>query len=674
VAFLTFDDVTLHLGRRRVFGNIGLKVDAGDRIGLVGPNGSGKTSLLRLVVGELEADGGTISRKRGIGVGYLPQETQSIGTGTVLELLRRRVPGREELLAELGAVEAELHGLPAQGEAEELDRRALELSDRLADLHQRLAHFDSDYQDHVALQILAGLGFAPGDANRPLAELSGGWQMRVLLAALLFVQPDLLLLDEPTNHLDMPSVAWFGAFLRRYARPFLLICHDREFLDEQVNRIVSLEPEGLRQYAGNYTSYRRLRAEEEQVLANRAHNLQRERDRAERFIERFRAKNTKARAVKSRIKALERMGEVTELTEHRTISFAFPPTSRTSKQVLRAEGLSRSYGERRALSDVTVSVTAGERIGIIGRNGAGKTTLLRVLAGELAATGGSVAIGAHVRVGYYAQHHAETLAPEATVLESVAAVGAGYTPTQLRTLLGALGFAGEDVDKRIAVLSGGERARVALARLLVLNANLLMMDEPTNHLDLASAERLVEALGTFDGTLIFASHNRAFVRALATQIWNVVDGRVEIYPGTLDEYMTSVVRQLPLPGEDPTPAAAATAPVVTAARPTERERKRQRAEVRALRRERVGPIEQRVREVEERIAALEAEQTARMAELAEPSTYADVQRCAELNRLVQRDARLLEELTAQWERLAGELEEAEALFRAELGGEEEPAG
>jgi ATP-binding cassette, subfamily F, member 3 len=660
VSVLNLAGVTLDLGHKRLFERLTLRVADVDRIGLIGPNGSGKTSLLRLIAGELEPDDGRVIIRRQTRLGYLPQELEVAGGVTLLGFMRRRVPGRDELVSQISTIEEELKRSAARADSPDRDELLADLSSELAHLHERLTGYDRDYADHVALKILAGLGFKPTDADRDLDEFSGGWRMRAVLASLLFLQPDLLLLDEPTNHLDMPSVAWLGAFLERYQRPLFLICHDREFLNEQVGRIVSFEPEGVRQYAGNYERYRVIREQEVEVLANRAKNLARERETAERFIDRFRYQATKARAVQSRVKALAKLDEVETLTEHVGVRFTFPPTPRTSRLVLQAEGVTKGFGGPPLFSGLALSVLRGERIGVLGQNGAGKTTLLRLLAGVTRPDAGNIALGQHVTRGYFAQDHRETLDTAATVMQEVSRHAVGQSPSSVRALLGGLGFSGDDIDKAVAVLSGGERARIALARLLVSPAALIIMDEPTNHLDLRSAERLAESLETFDGTLIFASHNKSFVRRLATRIWNVASGRVETFPGTFDEYLESSLRQLELPGE-----AAAIGPGGTPApdkrgRETDKERRRREASERARRRVVLGPIEERLGAVEEEITALETAQRERTEVLADPTIYADPAKSAEIHRALRQDALRLKELNSQWESVGGELDAARA--------------
>ena len=668
MSVLNLDDVTLHLGAKRLFEGLSLRVADDDRLGLIGPNGSGKTSLLRLVAGELEPDAGEVRLRRETRLGYLPQELEVAGGVSLLGFIRRRIPGRDEILRQIRPIEEELKRTTAGPETDGNDELLSDLSAELGHLHERLACYERDYADHVALRILAGLGFRAGDAHRDLGEFSGGWRMRAVLASLLFLQPDLLLLDEPTNHLDMPSVAWLGAFLKRYQRPLILICHDREFLNEQVNRIVSFEPEGVRQYAGDYERYVVLREQEVEVLANRAKNLARERESAERFIERFRYQATKARAVQSRVKALARMDEVETLTEHTSVHFVFRATPRTSRLVLQAEKMGKGFGGPPLFTNLSLSVLRGERIGVLGVNGAGKTTLLKLLAGVAEPDCGNITLGQHVTRGYFAQDHRETLDPDATVFGQVSRHAGGQSPSAIRSLLGGLGFSGDDVDKQIGVLSGGERARIALARLLVSPASLMIMDEPTNHLDLRSAEHLAESLLTFDGTLIFASHNRSFVRRLATRIWNVAGGLVEVYPGTLDEYLESSLRQLELPGEAGSDAARVAPPEDDKrGRESDKERRRREAEERARRRQVLRPIEERLGAVEEEITAIEAAQRQRTEELAQPAVYADPARSAEINRAFRQAVGRLAELNAQWEQVGGELDEARARLDTEGG-------
>src|SRR5258706_1733629 len=405
MSLVVLDEVTLFFADRMIFDAASLRLGHGDRIGLIGPNGSGKTTLLRVIAGEQEVDDVNVTRANGVRIGWLPQDLAIAGGRSLIDMILSSVPGRAQLDSRLAAAEAELERASKDGaDAETL----LDLAADVSELHERIDHFERFFGEHEALTILAGLGFNPGDEKRDLGELSGGWKMRGVLAGLLFQRPDVLLLDEPTNHLDLPSVAWFSEFLKRWNRCFILISHDREFLNEQIARVVSLELEGVRTYPGNYEKYLEQRAEEETILAGKAKNLARERERLTRFVDRFRAQANKAKAVQSRIKALERMESVETLQHRGTLRFSFPDVPRTVADVIRVEALTKSYGEHVVFAKpVDLTVRRGEKIGIIGVNGAGKTTLLRMMAGEIPYHSGTIQIRTGVEVRYYAQHHAE---------------------------------------------------------------------------------------------------------------------------------------------------------------------------------------------------------------------------------------------------------------------------
>ncbi|MDB4972251.1 MAG: ATPase component of transporter with duplicated ATPase domain, partial [Myxococcaceae bacterium] len=516
---------------------------------------------------------------------------------------------------------------------------------------------------------LAGLGFKESDYKRDIGEFSGGWKMRAVLAALLFQRPDLLLLDEPTNHLDMQTVTWFANFLQRYPRAFFLISHDREFLNEQISRVVSFEVEGVRQYPGNYERYLKQRAEEEEILSNRARNVEREREQTQRFIDRFRASANKAKMVQSRVKHLEKMENVEQLEKAAVMRFRFPPTERCSNEVLVAENISKSYGARKVLDNVDVRVAKGERIAIIGPNGAGKTTLLKILAGELAADRGAVQLGHHVKLGYFAQHHADKLHADSTPYQEVSEMDQNAGMTRVRTVLGAFLFRGDDVDKKIKVLSGGERARVALARLLINPGNFLLMDEPTNHLDLGSSESLAESLQSYDGTVIVVSHNRSFVKSLATQIWNLEDGKLEVYPGKLDDFMYALRQRqeqaergevASASSQGGAPSAAPGKQAAKVDRAADKERKRREAEERQQRNKGLKPLKERVAKVEKQIEAAESASRQITEQLSDASVYADSKKRDQLLATFNERKGELAKLTQEWEKLSLEIERFES--------------
>ncbi len=668
MSLLVLESAALSFGDQSIFEDLSLRISDGERIGLIGPNGSGKSTLLKVMGKEQVLDKGKVQVSKGARVGYLPQDIELGGEVSLRDYVLNSVPGRSELDAALLECESELEEATTSGGDEEL---MMELATRLSEMHERIDHFERFYSEHEAMRILGGLGFLTSDRTRSIGEFSGGWKMRAVLAALLFQQPDLMLLDEPTNHLDMPSVAWFSEFLNRYKRSFILISHDREFLNEQISKVVSLEVEGVRSYRGNYDAYRKQRKEEAEILANKAENLAREREHMQKFVDRFRAQANKAAAVQSRVKALAKMEQVERYAERRIMRFHFAPVERTVNEVVRVSELSKSYGDLNVFKNVNTTVTRGEKICIIGPNGAGKTTLLKIIAGELEASGGTTKVGSKVDVGYYAQHHADTLHRESTVFDEVYRAGKGASPNRVRSVLGAFLFSGDSVDKPISVLSGGERARVALARLLIRPGHLLLMDEPTNHLDLESSESLAQALSEFEGTLIFVSHNRSLIRTLATTIWNIEDGSLETYGGTLDEYMHSCRLRLEAAQESGNkkakgvPAAISSTPALASQKkkPKKEEvqaRKRRDAEARKQRSKVISPLEKKVAELEKRIGELEDAQAERSSELADPAVYDDAGKRDELLAAFQKASTKLEDLNNRWERSLEALESAQA--------------
>jgi ATP-binding cassette subfamily F protein 3 len=645
MSLVVIENGGLGFAGKMLFSGLSLRIGEEDRVGVVGRNGAGKSSLLRIIASRQELEMGMVRFARGIRVGYLPQELDATEDRPVIDSVLAGVPGKERIEQLLEVVEAEL----AAGGA---DEDMIALAQKLADLHEELNAFDTMFSRHEAERILAGLGFRESDLVRGLSQLSGGWRMRAVLASLLFQRPDLLLLDEPTNHLDVPSVAWLADFLRKHGGAVVLICHDREFLTEQVRRIISFEREGVRQYKGNYEDYQRARAEELQVLERRATNLAREREQAERFIRRFRAQASKARAVQSRIKALEKSEEVVIPEAQQTLEFSFPHCKRAGQDVIVLDHVTHDYGAGPVLTDVNALVRRGDRIALVGANGNGKSTLLRLLAGVMKPSSGTCRYGHNVEIGYYAQHVAERLDLRSSIFEEVWRKSAVEEVSRVRAALGTMMFSGDDVDKKIGVLSGGEKARVALARLLVTPGNVMLMDEPTNHLDLESAEALASALSRFEGTLVFASHNKSFVNRLATRIWNVEDGRVEEYPGTLADYMDHCARK----------SAESGAAVAATRESVESERKSAPATPRTESREeqkrarnKKRDAERRIAECETRIAELEREQVRRSDALSRPETYADSALYERLLAEYQRDARKLEELLARWEAAQADL-------------------
>jgi ATP-binding cassette, subfamily F, member 3 len=643
MSLLSAKDLALAYGPRTLFTGATFTLGPHDKVGLIGPNGTGKSSLLKILCGVQSSDAGIVQLARGARVGYLPQEVAELPDGPIVDVLLAQVPGRTALETRLAEVEAGLG--TATEEAEQL-----ELAQSLADLHAALEHFEERFGRHKAEQILVGLGFDGSKLDRPVRELSGGWMMRVALASLLLQDPELLLLDEPTNHLDVPTQEWFDAFLSQSQRALLLICHDRDFLNGHIDRVLSLEPEGLRSYVGNYDRYLAARELEEVQLEARSERQLARRKELQDFIDRFGAKASKARQAQSKQKQLDREELIEVHGQRATLRFKFGEVPHSGKEVVKLEGVGKAFGEKRLYRGLTTSVLRGQRIGVVGANGAGKTTLLRLIAGELAPDEGTVTLGHQVALGYYAQHHFDPSSGAdagKSILDTLWALAPDRTEAYIRSLAGLFLFSNDDVEKPIKVLSGGERARVALAKLLLVPRNLLLMDEPTNHLDLTSSEALIEALKGYAGTLVFVSHNHSFANQLATHVWDVGGGAVEIQPGNLEEHLDRVRRRT-----SGKAAGRAEEPGRTAkAGEGDRDRKRAEAEARNARYAREKPLREELQGLEAKIALLEAEDKVAQGALADPDLYQDFARAKPHLDAHQRATRELEKLYARWEQL-----------------------
>ncbi len=650
MSIVTILNITHGFSGRTLFQDVGLQVAPGDRVGLVGPNGSGKTTLLKLIMGQVSPDKGEVRINRGARLGYLPQDIHETMTGSLLESLLHTVPGRGRLIMDLNRTEKALEKSPEKYREEIL-------AARLAEIHQEIADLDRQFPAHEAEKILLGLGFTPEDFQRPVSSLSGGWKMRAALARLLYQKPELLLLDEPTNHLDIPSVRWFEEYLQNYSGAMLLVCHDRDFLNRQANRILSLEPEGFRSYNGNYDFYLKAREEENRILDAKARNQEQKIREARRFIERFKAKATKARQAQSKIKLIEKMALVEAHQKQKTIRFSFPAVSRSGRDVLHIQGLTKGFDSRPLYRDLQLMVQRGDRIAIIGPNGSGKTTLLRMVAGEVSPDLGKITVGHGVVMSYYAQHHSEMLDPGKTILEEVYQVVPHESVSFVRGVCGAFLFSGSDVDKSISILSGGEKARVSLAKILVKPGNLLIMDEPTNHLDIISSEILINALTEYNGTLLFVSHNQSFAGRLARKIWDIREENIIEYPGSLYEYydQISAMADSPLAGglgekdaEGVSDPGRDTHPDRGRAKSRKILRK-EKAEKRLQITETLKPIQEKLLGLERRIDELETRKEELEKELAHPDIFKDNKRSLPLLSEYEKVKGKLEELMGRWE-------------------------
>jgi len=645
-------NVSLAFLDKQVFHGITFQVEPGDRIGLVGPNGSGKTTLLRLLKQEISPDSGEVRGARGVRIGYLPQDVQESLSGPLLQSVIDSVPGRISLDNELGRVEEALQAATGKDEQSQI-------AGKLAELHHQEVSLAQQFPRHEADKILKGLGFYESDFQRPVSSLSGGWKMRAALASLLYQRPDLLLLDEPTNHLDIPSIRWLEQFLREFRGAMVLVSHDRDFLNRQIHRVASFEPEGLIIYSGNYDFYLKAREERRKSLAAKARNQEQKIKDAQRFIERFRAKASKARQAQSKIKLLKKIELVETQPKEKHIEFSFPNVPRSGRNVVSLRKVSKQFGEKILYKNINLSVQRGDSIAIIGPNGCGKTTLLRMIARELEPDSGEISLGHEVYMGYFAQHHSEMLDPQKTVLQEVYQVVPHETVGFVRGVCGAFLFSGNDVDKVIGILSGGERARVALAKLLVKPGNLMVMDEPTNHLDILSSETLIDALADYSGTLLFISHNQSFVNRLATKIWDIAERGIVEYPGNLDEYYDHLERIEKEPISVPKRKAIRLEGQVQQAANTRRNRKmqkRERAEKRRMIRDTLKPILAELEQLEERISKLESRQRELERELNDPEAFKDTHKSVPLINEYNAVKRKMDDLLAQWEKRHAQLE------------------
>ncbi len=529
---ISVNNIHLSFGGFELFKGISFQLTGGERVGLVGKNGAGKTTLLRLIAGEMQATQGSIAIPNDVQLGYLPQHMKLASGQSVLDEARLAFT---EIIAIKRETEKIAKLIASRTDYE--SREYLELINKLAELNDRYAIVDGDSADARAEQTLIGLGFKRSDFNRQTSEFSGGWRMRIELAKILLQNPQVLLLDEPTNHLDIESIQWLEDYLKAYNGSLILISHDRAFLDNVTHRTLEISLGKIYDYRVPYSQYVELRQErrEQQLAAYR--NQQKLIEDTQEFIERFRYKATKAVQVQSRIKMLERM-ELVEVDEEDTskLNIRFPEAPRSGDVVVEARQVAKSFGQKLIFSDVTFTIERGQKVAFVGRNGEGKTTMSRIIVGELDYDG-HLKIGHNVSVGYFAQNQDELLDGNLTVLETIDRVATGDIRTRMRDILGAFLFRGEDVDKRVSVLSGGERNRLALTKLMLQPYNLLVLDEPTNHLDMRSKDVLKNALKAFNGTLILVSHDRDFLNGLVDRIYEFTNGSVKEHIGGIYDFL-----------------------------------------------------------------------------------------------------------------------------------------
>jgi ATP-binding cassette, subfamily F, member 3 len=653
---LKLSGVSKSFGDRFLFSDISLFVGTRDRIGVIGPNGTGKTTLFEIICGNIIPDSGSVSVGKGVEIGYMKQDVYMASDRHLLAELLSAATHVNNLSHKIGVVQQELAASSDEQSTASLLR---ELGDMQSEFESRGGY----HAEHEAKLILSGLGFNDSDFLRPVSEFSGGWRSRIELAKLLFLNPDVLILDEPTNHLDLESIAWFESYLKRFRGALLVASHDRAFLNNVVTRTLAFETEGVSLFNGNYDDYAIAREERlrlEEATAKRQDVLIRK---EMRFIERFRYKSSKAAQVQSRIKGLNKIDRVVVPRSTRKMSISLPQPAQSGKTVIALSDIAKTYASTVVYQGVNLTVARGDKVALVGPNGAGKTTLIKIIAGVLSFEHGTRSLGHNVTHSYFAQHYIDSLSPLNRIIDELSMAAPGDTEQDLRSLLGAFLFSGEDVYKPISVLSGGEKTRVALAKMLARPANLLLLDEPTNHLDIPSREILTDALCSYKGTMCFITHDRTLIREVATKILEIDSGRVQLFSGTYDDYLEAKekarlqleearVKSQFSPHETPLSASV---------RPQER-----RALAGNLRNEynkQISPLRDRISALEEEISICGRRLDEIEAEIADPETYKNGMKAVEITREHDKVKNRIEALTSEWETLSIESERLTGEFR-----------
>ncbi|PTM14429.1 MAG: ABC transporter ATP-binding protein [Bacteroidetes bacterium] len=669
---LQLQNIQLYFGERALLRDASFIVNPGERVALTGPNGAGKSTLLRIIAGEQEADAGAIHLSGTSTIGYLPQDGVDPDPGlTVFEEterafqeildLRQREEQLRARLSKMGNDESSGEDRDEDGDEDGANDALLNEYGMVQTKLENAGHYtlQSDIE-----RVLSGLGFRPSDLTRSTTEFSGGWLMRIALAKLLLRRPTYLLLDEPTNHLDIESLQWLESFMKTYDGALIIVSHDKAFLNSVTTRTLHVKHGDIRDYAGNYSFFERKAAEERELLLKKAENQKKELEETRRFIERFRYKATKAKQVQSRIRQLEKIEEIRVDEETAELSFQFPAAERSGRVVLELSSVTKRYGNLTVFENLDLAFERGDKIAVVGPNGAGKSTLIQILAGVLPVTGGTCTLGHNVIPGYFAQHQAEELDPKKTALEEMQSVPGGHSDTRLRTLLGCFLFAGDDVFKPVKVLSGGERSRLALAKMLLNPGNFLIFDEPTNHLDMQSKAILRQALQQFDGTLLIVSHDRDFLDPIVNKTLEIQPGHARYWLGDVSYYLRKKQEMDQQTGDSHQPghsnhnSAPHQPDKPSATQPTlsRKEERRLRAEKRALLSEKINPLKKRLEELENAISNAEERKQTIETDMADPSFYENGDRVKQVSLEYESLKQALAENLRKWEEIAGRIE------------------
>lgn len=633
-AMISISNISYFIGGRALYENASAFVKPKDKIGLIGLNGRGKSTLLKLINGEYSLDAGSISKANDCTIGFLNQDLLSYQTED--SILTVAMGAFKEVVD----IERQLEVIIKKLETEYSD----ELVNKLTKLQEKYEQLDGYTVQSKAEEILEGIGFVTADLHRSLKEFSGGWRMRVMLAKLLLEKPSLLMLDEPTNHLDLPSIEWVENYLRNYEGAVMVVSHDRQFLDNVTTKTIEVTQSQLFTYEGNYSFYLKEKELRSEIQQNAFENQQAKIRQTERFIERFKAKATKARQVQSRVKSLERMDLIEEVIDDTAaVNFKFKFNQQPGRWIVTLKDVSKAYGDLEILKNTSIAIERGDKIALVGANGKGKSTLLRIIAGGETIQGERT-MGYNVIPAFYAQHQLESLHVDNEILDEMKQAGSGKTEQELRNVLGCFLFSNEDQYKKIKVLSGGEKSRVALAKTLISEANFLLLDEPTNHLDFISENILIQALQQYAGTFIVVSHNRYFVSQIANKIWYIENKQIKEYPGTYEEY--EYWRKKNETNEEPVKREAPPAPVKKESAPRNDDIEKK---LKALNKE--------LKQVEGTIELLESEKTALENEMAKPEVYSDFERLKQAQEKFTQATSELELTTKRWEEILTELDQ-----------------
>ncbi|MBE9521372.1 MAG: ATP-binding cassette domain-containing protein [Proteobacteria bacterium] len=654
----SINNLDIQYGEKHLFKDVSVRINDNDRIGLAGVNGSGKSTLLKILCNIIETDRGVVSRAKRATVAYLPQEASSLDSGRTI------YQEAESAFAEALVLQKDLDEVNRQLAA--VDPENAEFSSLLklqGELQQQLDRTDIFRVQSQIEKVLMGLGFSVADFDRPSSSLSGGWLMRLMLAKLLLAKPDLLLLDEPTNHLDLDSLTWLENFLLTYDGGLVIISHDRTFLDKTTAITWEISLGRLSVFKGNYTKYVADKEVRMQVERAAYDNQQAQIRQTMRFVQRFRAKSTKAKQVQSRLKLLSKMEKIELAESEQQMFFHFPPAAASGRDILDVKQLNKSYGELLVFSDLNLEMQRGEKMAVVGVNGAGKSTLMRLLAGLEKKDNGKVRLGHNAKISYFGQHQAQELAPELTVMETLGAVAGEMTTTQVRSLLGTFLFRGEEVDKKVQVLSGGEKSRLALAKMIVQPANLLILDEPTNHLDMSSQEVLQEAMVQYDGSIIIVSHNRHFVNGFINKVLEIKDNHGTVYEGNIDDYLFKVQELLNAAAEE-LPVSSELTPSLqdSNGKPKGKAARQEQAKIRQKKSKQLKPFKKVVEQAEREIEILETRKQELEQQMADPELYKDEAAFAECSREYKSIERKLARQYLKWEEAQGKVEKIEAEF------------